>query len=129
VKYVRPDDRAVAANTKWVPAGEWGSYELKIKGERGHRLTPKLLRDYMNADGVKKGQAFSEIVEFEGMTFDEVKVEVELENGTRRTFNLEKPSSGHPMTIDLENLKLDKDQEPTEASVFVALRAALDEVA
>jgi hypothetical protein len=118
VKIERPDNRAVAATSRWVEAGVLGTIEVKITAGRAQRLLPAPLRRYLHGNDQQKAHAFNQIVEFNGMAFDEAKVEVELENGTHRTFNIEQPTSGHPMTIDLDDdLATDNDGDPTDASL------------
>lgn len=99
IKFERPDDRAVAATSKWVRGGEWGKIEVKMSARgRAQRLATGLLRRFVGDDAEQQQAAFDEIIEFEGITFDQAKVEVVLPNDTRRTFNLEQPAAGHPIT-------------------------------
>jgi hypothetical protein len=124
VKWEQPDDRAVAATSRWVEAGDVGRVEVTYSApERAKRLASGLVQRYLGGDG----SAFSDIVEFQGVTFDEAKVVVELENGTHRTFNIEKPEAGHTLTTDLTDLDYE-DGEPTDESVFAALATALAQV-
>lgn len=122
-----PDDPAVAATRSFIPAGEWGTIEVKIKGGAGTRVRLPLLDKYLRG-AQKQTSAEPEIIEFAGMVFDEAKLEVDLGDGRRRTFNVERPEAGHAMTIEMEGLEFDGDGEPTEASVFAALRSALQSV-
>src|SRR5207253_4373071 len=122
IKLERPEDRAVAATDKWIRAGAVGRLELDITARgRAERVLPSLIQRFL-LGGDKS--AFGEIIEFEGIKFDEAKVEVVLEDETRRTFNIEEPDSGHPFTEDLRDLEVE-DGEPTERSLFAALQAAL----
>lgn len=124
VRWEEPDDRAVGATDRWVSAGDRGRIEVEYSAPRQHsRLVPDLIKRYLKGDG----SALKDIVEFQGITFDEVKVVVELPNGNRRTFNIQKPDAGHSFTQDLHGLKED-DGEPTPESVFGALGATLAEV-
>lgn len=124
VKWEEPDDRAVEATDRWVEAGDVGRLELTYSApERAKTLVPDLVRRYLRGDV----SAFTEIVEFQGIRFDEAKVVVELENGTKRTFNIEKPEAGHTITMDLSDLDYD-DGAPTDESVFAALGTSLAEV-
>jgi hypothetical protein len=127
VKLERPNDRANAATDKWVPSGSEGRLELSIAARgRAQRLVTSLLRRFIVEDD---RAAFGEIVEFEGMTFDEARVEVIMQNGvTRRTFNIEHPDAGHAFTEDLDDLEMAADGSPLEASLFAALRATLGNV-
>lgn len=124
VKYEQPNDRAAAATARWIPAGAVGRLELDIstRGRTARVLSGMLQRFFGGELGV-----FREIVEFQGITFDEAKVEVVLDGGTRRTFNIEKPDSGHAFSEDLEDLVLENG-EPTSASLFDALRSVLNTV-
>jgi hypothetical protein len=121
VKLERPDDRALTGAGKWVVAGTTAKAEM-ILTPRGrlNRILSDLPQRFLGGDqGV-----FGEIVQYEGITFDEAKLEVELDDGTHRTFNIERPDAGHAFTEDLRNVVLD-DGEPTEASLLAALRQAL----
>ena len=124
VKFEQPNDRASAATNRWVPASVIGRLELDItpKG-KGNRLLSGLLQRFLNGDAT----AFQEIVEFQGITFEQAKVEVQLADDGKRTFNIEKPEAGHPFTEDLEDLTIENG-EPTPASLFEGLRAALGSV-
>jgi hypothetical protein len=126
VKVERPDDRAAAATNRWVEGGEFGKIEVKIqpRGRESH-LVPTLLLQFLGANAQEKSQVLNQIIEFQGISFDEAKVEVVLENNLHRTYNIENPSSGHPMTLDMEDLAYDADGEPREDSLFDALRDAL----
>jgi hypothetical protein len=124
IRYEPPTDRAVAATNKWVHAGRFGKLELDIS-MRGRRemLKADLLKNFYAGDADAKAA----IVQFEGLEFDEAKVEVDL-GGKTRTFNIEHPESGHPMTVDLSDLEEDEDGEPTDDSVVAALRDILGDV-
>ncbi|HEX6680594.1 MAG TPA: hypothetical protein VF063_08115 [Gaiellaceae bacterium] len=125
VKYERPTDKADAATSKWVRAGELARIELTVSSVgRGKRLVTDLLKRVMGGDDA----AIGEIVEFEGMRFDEAKIVVVTETSARRTFYLERPAAGHPMTLDLEGLAYDDDDELVADTVFAGLRDALDGV-
>lgn len=127
VKLERPNDRANAATDKWIPSGTEGRLELAISARgRAQRLVTGLLRRFIVEDD---RAAFGEIIEFEGMTFDEAKVEVIMRNGlTRRTFNIERPDAGHAFTEDLDDLELAADGSPLEDSLFAALAEKLRNV-
>lgn len=105
---------------KWVPGGTIGKIELDISGKR---MMVDRVKRFLNGDD----HLFNEIVTYEGLVFDEAKVEVQLEGGGRRTYNIAKPESGHPMTVDLEHLRL-QDGDPTDRSLFRALGDVLDEL-
>jgi hypothetical protein len=126
VKLEQPNDRANAATDKWVRQGVAARIELQIKPTgRLQRVLPQLLRRFV-VDG--DHSAFGQIVEFGDMTFDEAKVEIVAQDGGTRTFNIEKPDSGHPVTEDLKDLRLLADGEPDETCLFAELRQALTTV-
>jgi hypothetical protein len=126
VKLEQPNDRANAATDKWVPSGAEGRLELSIAARgRAQRLVTGLLRRFIVEDD---RAAFAEIVEFEGMTFDEARVEVIMRDGATHTFNIERPDAGHAFTEDLEGLEMAADGSPLEDSLFAALRATLRNV-
>jgi hypothetical protein len=125
VRLERPEDRAIAATDKWVPSNQVGRLELEITVRgRLQRLKTTLLRDFLRGDG----SAFGEIVEFQGLTFDEASVLVELPGGGNHTFNLESPETGHAFSLDLPNLRFDEDGNPTEESLWSALQGTLTTV-
>jgi hypothetical protein len=57
------------------------------------------------------------------MDFDEAKVTVNL-GGNTRTYNIEQPATGHPMTMRLD-IGYGK---PSDEAIFEALRGALGSV-
>jgi hypothetical protein len=120
-KLEQPRDRAIAATNKWVRTGDYGKLELDIEATEGNHLIPGLLQRFLRGDQTAYGQ----IIEFQGLQFDEAGVTVSLPDGTRRLFYLEKPESGHPMTMELVGLDLDADGDPSEDSVYAALKGAL----
>jgi hypothetical protein len=124
IRWDHPSDRA-AGTGKWVSGGMAAKVELSIK-PRGQmkRLLSRLPLQFLHGDS----DVFGEIVQFEGLTFDEAKLEVTLDDGTRRTFNIEHPDAGHAFTEDLGELRLE-DGEPTVASLREGLRRALLSVA
>jgi hypothetical protein len=125
VKLEQPNDRANAATDKWVRHGVAARIELQVKPAGMARVMPQLLRQYVLDED---HSVFGQIVEFEGLTFDEAKVEIVTEDGAKRTFNIEKPDTGHPITEELTGLVLRADGEPDETSLFAELRAVLTNV-
>ncbi len=124
ITWEQPHDRAIAATDKWVRQGAAAKLEMIITPRgRIERILSSLPLRFLRGDQ----QAFGEIVEFEGIRFDEAKLEVALEDGTRRTFNIERPDAGHAFTEDLTGLQME-DGEPTDASLRAALRSALSTV-
>jgi hypothetical protein len=122
VKYEQPNDRAAAATDRWVPAGVVGRLELDITA-RGTRVVSDLVKRFLGGDRSVRHN----IVEFQGITFDQAKVEVVVDGDSRRTFNIEKPDVGHAFTEDMEGLTMEND-EPTMDSVFTALGSALNNI-
>jgi hypothetical protein len=126
VKRELANDRANAATDKWVRSGVPAKIELQITPRaRAEHVVTVLLRKFIVDED---HSVFGDIVEFEGMRFDEARVEVVAGNGARRTFNIEKPDSGHPVTETLGQLELLPDGEPDETSLFAELRKALSTV-
>ena len=126
VKRERAGERANAATNKWVASGTAAKIELQITpaGQVKRVLTPLLRRFIVEEDD----NAFGDIVEFQGLSFDEAKVEVVEPGGEKRTFNIEKPETGHPVTQSMPDLRMLQDGEPEETSLFEQLRQALSAV-
>jgi len=138
VKLVRPNDQARAITDNWVRGETIGQLELDVTGflpaaddqrapgGRGRlrdKLRPDLVLRYFR--GGQRQAAFDAMVEVMGVRFDQVKFEVVLPNGTRRTYNIEHPDTGHAITEDLGDLQL-REGEPTERSLHDGLRSAID---
>jgi hypothetical protein len=133
IKYKRPNDPAFAEASKWFRGNQEGAIELVFYArQREQRLLPGLIREFFGSRGEGEqdayDDAYDEIIEFQGLRFEEVKVEVVLPNGQRRTFNIETPDSGHPFTLDLPDLPIGDDEDPTREGLIDALRDALQEV-
>lgn len=121
----KPSDRSAASTDTWVKASDRARLELRVVGDRGHRLKTAAVKRFLNGNA----QAFGDIVTFEGIRFDEAKVSVELEDGRERTFNLERPESGHAFTRDIPNELLSfRDGEPTPESLLDQLGVVLDDL-
>ena len=117
VKIDRPGDRGFAAVDKWVATGAAARVELDVGG----RIEPALIGRHLAGDQ----KAFAEIVEFAGLTFDQAKVQVRLEDDSRRLFDLSHPDEGRPVTHELSALEVDAGGEPTPESLRQALQALL----
>jgi hypothetical protein len=123
VRMERVGDRANASTDKWVPGNVAAKLELDITAQGGIRIIPTLIRQFLGGDA----NAFGEILTFQDMHFDEAKVQVELSDGRARTFNIERPEAGHPITESLEGrLMPGDDGAPTEDSLLAALRDVID---
>jgi hypothetical protein len=124
IKWEQPHNRAEAATDKWVAANEKARLELQITSAgRGGRVISDRVKKFLGGDTAEFGQ----IVEFQGIEFEQAKVEVVLGNGSHRTFNIEKPEAGHPISMDLTDLDT-QDGEATQASLVAALDRSLDEL-
>lgn len=121
VRMDQPSDRATRELDKWVRHNAKAKIELDITSAA--RLLPGLIQERLGGNY----DTMDTILEFNGIHFDQAKVEVELADGAVRTFNIERPESGHPLTEDLSGLDL-RDGDPTEESLFAALRAVLADV-
>jgi hypothetical protein len=117
VKIQRSGDQPFAAVDKWVPPGDAARVELDVGG----RIEPALIGRHLAGDK----QAFGEIVEFAGLTFDQAKVQVRLADDSRRQFDLMHLDEGRPVTHDLTGLTFDADGEPTPESLLAGLQALL----
>lgn len=118
-RYDKSSDAADGTN-KWVAQGAAADVRLEIRSRKGFRLVTGKIKAFLDgADDELDG-----ILEFEGVSFERAKVEVDLGNGKSRTFNIEKPESGHPMTQDIgAELSFNDQGWPTKPSMQKALRA------
>ncbi len=119
----QPNDRRDRATDKWVRRNQSAHVEVGIRAGRGEHVLGNLLTRFLDGDR----EAFGDIVEFNGLQFDHAKVEVILDNGTKRTFNIETPDSGHAFTVDMDDLDF-RNGEPSSNSLFVGLGSAIDEM-
>ena len=127
-KLVEPGDVADAATNRWVPDGEIGKIEVKFYPRgRGKFLRAGPLRALIHGSDQEKAAASHEIVQFEGIEFDEARVAVVLDNGAERTFYIQRDeTAGHPWALDIDGqVEKDTDGNPTDASLRTALRNAL----
>lgn len=121
VKYERPSD--IAENGKWESGNTGLKYQLYIRPERGKRLATTLAKKAFGGDK----NAFGQVVKFGGVSFDSAKLEVELENGLHRSFNIEAPESGHAFTEDIEP-KVNSDGELDETTLYNELGRVVNEL-
>jgi hypothetical protein len=125
LKYERPAHEEVATTKRWVPAGQVGVLEVAYTA--GERVKEHLRVDALR--GFLRGQVKrSEIMEFAGYEFDEVKVVIEMDDGSEKTINIEQPDAGHRFTTDLTGFDLDAAGDPVPDSLFEALQEVLAEV-
>jgi hypothetical protein len=119
VRFDRATDRANPSLDKWIEGDVDARLELDITArQRGLRLMPNLLKRYVHGET----DVFGEMLIFQGMEFQQAKVAVRLSDGRRRTFNLDRIESGHPMTESIDGDVRLRDGVPTEASLLSALR-------
>jgi hypothetical protein len=120
----RPTDIAGRLSKKWVRSNGRGRTEVTFRGGRGEYLLNNLILQYLNGNRTVQGK----ILEFSGAQFDNAQVEVELDTGQTRTFNIENPEAGHAFTVELENLTFNGQGEPTSNTLFAELRRAIEEM-
>jgi hypothetical protein len=83
---------------EWVRDDTRAKVELTISPqERAKKLAPGQIISYLDGDRDR----FGDIVEFEGLPFDEAQVEVGV-NGSQRTFNIQNPEGGHAVSVEIE---------------------------
>lgn len=85
-------------------AAQWGNdevgrLELSVASRRGNALRPDPIRRFIESPTEENRR---QIIEFNGMEFDDVAVTVKLRNRTQRTFYLEAPDRGHAMSTMIE---------------------------
>jgi hypothetical protein len=125
VKYERPSDDAMAVTRQWIPSDAIGKFELTISSKtRGLHVLPSPIRRFL--DGTDEVR--DEIIQFEGVEFDEARVKVSTADGGEKTFNIERPDAGHAFSEELNDLDYEDDQ-PTIESIRAALSSAVDRVA
>jgi hypothetical protein len=123
IRVDRSDDPAEAGLGKWIEGGAEAKEEFTLKPRaRGAYLRTRLPLDFLRGDG----QAFAQILQFDGQTYDEARVEVQLANGRKRLFVIGDPDAGNPISEDLHDLRLE-DGEPTDDSLRTRLRLILDQ--
>jgi hypothetical protein len=117
-----PGERPVGETARWLDAGAAGRVELSVAARASDgRIEPSLIGRFLGGDGT----AFAQIVEFAGLTFDEARVEVLMDDGGRRVFDLAHPGAGRPVTRELPGIQVDADGEPTADSLLAALEGAV----
>ena len=121
VRVDRAEDRAEACLGKWIEGGIEAKEEFTLKP----RAKGRYLRTQLPLSALRgNGQAFAQILEFDGQAYDEARVEVQLANGRTRQFTIGDPDAGNPISEDLHDLQL-QDGEPTDDSLRAQLRLIL----
>jgi hypothetical protein len=89
---------------KFAAAAQWGTdavekVELSIPSGRNRRLRRDPLKRFIDdpSDANRR-----QIIEFQGLIFDEASITVELPDGVRRTFFLDGREGGHAMTMGID---------------------------
>jgi len=108
---------------KWGRTDTGLKLQLTIQPDRGKRLLTNLVRRALRGDT----QAYGEIVEFAGFPYEEAKFEVELPNGTKRSYNIHDLDAGHAMSEDIE-IEPGEDGYPTDESLFGEMERVLAEL-
>jgi hypothetical protein len=123
IRVDRSDDPAEAGLGKWIEGGVEAKEEFILRPRaKGAYLRTQLPLSFLRGDG----QAFAQILQFDGQTYDEARVEVELASGRTRQFTIGDPDAGNPISEDLDHLQM-QDGEPTDASLRAELSLILDQ--
>jgi hypothetical protein len=124
IRVDRSDDPAAAGLGKWIEGGAEAKEEFTLKPRaKGAYLRTQLPLSFLRGDG----RAFAQILQFDGQTYDEARVDVQLANGRTRQFIIGDPDAGNPISEDLRDLQM-QDGEPTDDSLQARLRLILDQV-
>jgi hypothetical protein len=108
---------------QWMREEASPQIELRISArERAEKLVSGLAKSA--AEGNK--EALGKVIEFENLKFDMAKVEVELDNGSSRTFDLVGPPNGHPFAANIE--PQETEGIPDDASLFDELGRVITEM-
>jgi hypothetical protein len=96
---------------KFSDAAQWGGdedldrLELTIPSKRNRHLKRDPLKRFLDDPTDASRQ---QLIEFEGLVFDEVAVTVEMPDGTQRTFFLDGREGGHAMTTAIDVRAFDR---------------------
>lgn len=123
IRVDRSDDPAEAGLGKWIEGGIEAKEEFILKPRaKGAYLRTQLPLSFLRGDG----QAFAQILQFEGQNYDEARLELQLANGSTRQFTIGDPDAGNPISEKLDRLQT-QNGEPTDASLLTELRTILDQ--
>jgi len=88
---------------------------IKIEAGRDMYLESNYLTALGNTnDADQRRKLLKQALRHESLSFDEAEVRVELPDGTTRTFKLEEPDGGHPMSIPLNIQEAPNSEEASE---------------
>lgn len=108
---------------QWMREEASPQIELRITArEHAEKLVPGFAKAAAEGDSA----AFGKVIEFENLKFDMAKVEVELDNGSSRTFELLGPPGGHPFAADIA--PTETQGIPDDASLFAELGKVITEM-
>ena len=119
----------LAPDNEFASAAQWGSFEvgrieLAIPSRRNRRLRRDPIKQFLD-DPTDENRR--QIIEFAGLSFDEVKVTACMPDGSHRTFLLENHEGGHPMTTEI-NIDVEDDIGATSAELRRELQNALTQM-
>lgn len=120
VKYDRSAD--ITYGDQWLESGVGAKIEVRYSALGKARLIADQAKKALGGSKV----ALDKIMGFQGLKFDEAKLEVELDNGRMRTYSLSNPEGGHPLPIELDP-DLTKG-EPTDEGIWNELGEAVAEM-
>lgn len=130
VESVRLIKRHRSGTDRFADAAQWGDdevdrLELSVTSRKNKRLRGDPLRRFL---GDPSAENRRRLYEFQGLRFDEVGVEVELPDGSHRTYYLEpQHPGGHPMAVGIRVERFDR-YGPTAEILSRELRSALRSV-
>jgi hypothetical protein len=109
-----------ALDDKFKAAADWGEeevdrLELSLRSKRNMRLRGHRLRRFLEMSSQETRKT---IFEFQDLAFDEVRVEVEMPDGTRRSFYVGAQSGGHPLTQGIAVSEAETDSHGAKADVL-----------
>ena len=116
IKIVTLIKREPTSSDKFRDAAQWGDdeverVELSIRSRRLMQLRTNTLERFLRDPSDENRH---QIVEFQGLPFDEAGITVRQPGGGQRTFYIEAPERGHAMTLDLDLSNVDQYGVSTE---------------
>lgn len=125
IRVDRAEDPGEEGLGKWIEQGTEVK-EVRTLSARGREafLRARLPLALLRGDG----EAIAQILQFDGQTYDQARLEVELPSGKKRTFTIGDPDAGHAIFEDLRGLRF-REGEPTDESIWPALQKVIDRAA